>query len=105
MYHHFDRKNQLFIMRYIPSHLHEILFSKLPSGGGICSKPLSHLQHTMDFSMIHTRLAASNLSKPDSNHSVVQYSSTQEFIDTPNLAPCTAGPPTPSLTSSAQCRP
>src|SRR5260370_36006969 len=44
MYHHFDRKNQLFIMRYIPSLIHEILFSKLPSGGGICSKPLSHLQ-------------------------------------------------------------
>src|SRR5260370_19559460 len=43
MYHHFDRKNQLFIMRYIPSHLHEILFSKLPSGGGIHSKPLSCL--------------------------------------------------------------
>src|SRR5260370_40267775 len=48
MYHHFDRKNQLFIMRYIPSHLHEILWSKMPSGGGFSSKPLSHLQCLKD---------------------------------------------------------
>src|SRR6266850_6362685 len=44
MYHHFDRKNQLFIMRYIPSHLHEILWSKMPSGGRFSSRPLSRLQ-------------------------------------------------------------
>jgi len=30
-------------MRYIPSHLHEILWSKMPSGGRFSSKPLSHL--------------------------------------------------------------
>src|SRR6266850_6216907 len=45
MYHYFDRKNQLFIMRYMPSHLHKILWSKMPSGGGFISRPLSHLQH------------------------------------------------------------
>ena len=31
-------------MRYIPSHLHEILWSKMPSGGRFSSRPLSHLQ-------------------------------------------------------------
>ena len=44
MYHHSDRRNRLFIMRYVPFLLHGILWSKLASGGGFYSKPLSRLQ-------------------------------------------------------------
>src|SRR5260370_2093254 len=43
MYHYFDCKNQLFIKRYMPSHLHKILWSKMPSGGRFSSRPLSCL--------------------------------------------------------------
>src|SRR5260370_34280395 len=46
MYHHFDHKNQLFIMRYMHSHLHKILWLKMLSDGGFSSKLLSHLHHS-----------------------------------------------------------
>src|SRR5260370_1414211 len=41
---------------------------------------LTIIKHLMDSSMIDVRLAASNPSKPNPNHSVTQYSSIQEFI-------------------------
>src|SRR5260370_35992580 len=46
MYHHLDRKNQLFLMRYIPSLFHEILWSKLPSGGRFIIRPISYLHQS-----------------------------------------------------------
>src|SRR5260370_30357806 len=55
----FDCKTQLFIMRYIPSHLHKILWSKMPSGGGFSSKPLSRLR-CMDGSGEYTSAAFSS---------------------------------------------
>ena len=41
---------------------------------------LTIIKHLMDSSMIDVRLAVSNPSKPDPNHSVTQYLSIQEFI-------------------------
>src|SRR5260370_454037 len=41
---------------------------------------LTIVKHPMDSSMIDVRLAASNPSKPNPNHSVTQYLSIQEFI-------------------------
>src|SRR5260370_28556805 len=49
MYQHFDCKHQLLITRCISSHLHEILWSKMPSGGRFSSRPLSHLQWQSSF--------------------------------------------------------
>src|SRR5260370_3222158 len=43
MYHHFDCKNRLFLMRYISPLSSEIPYPKVPCRGGFCKRPLSCL--------------------------------------------------------------
>src|SRR5260370_35542466 len=50
MYHHSDRKNRLFFIGYIPIQSIRFCISKLPCGGGPCSRIISCLQHWGHFS-------------------------------------------------------
>src|SRR5258708_6438843 len=94
MYPHFDRKNKLFIMRYIPSHLHEILWSKMPSGGGFSSKPLSHLQCTNKYIFVRFNDSARSVKYYKSKtHNVLESwnakfnNPNEELIEVPILDP------------------
>src|SRR5260370_33790635 len=63
MYHLFDRKNQLFLMRQVSPQSSEIHYPKVPYRGGFCNRPLSHLQHSRVF-LIYVDLPSQNAMLP-----------------------------------------